>query len=1429
MRKITFVSVPYIVVVLLLLGLTLNSYAQTPGLIYKPATNGGNKVLDPDGNGYVSKTSAGFTGGNDEGAAYSEIDYKPFPVFMNEPLSDLSTGAKYGHTDYAPKGVGSSPLSSYFDGTNLLFRVRLAGQSTASKGYSILIDTNNDVSGTGKNPGFEYEVVLTTNFDVRIYNHGSNTTTEGPQIFNGSVDQYSQKSIAASTGGGDPDYFYDFYVPIAAFGSGLTASTPIRMTGVTVTSAKSGLFGVASDIGGVDDTKYSGNFIGALKDIIGSYTPTTPTGIQTGGFAQVKATAPVVNGPINKGSGTSQILTGYSVEAAGSVIDVFQNGILIGSTTVTTNGTWSLTVAESTLVADRLITATVKPANKSLSDLSSPVKIQKSSCFSTNPPTIYGPSSGNKGLTGTTSETGLIKVYLIGNTSPLFSGNITAGTTWVADWGNQGGSLPDGTYYATVTVNGCESNASNQFCFVSANNGNGQAVEYTTPSPTITPSSITASTATVTITGKAGSTLTLTKNGVQIASTTLATNTTTWVVNLTNLSNGDVLYARATYNSPCTSTSGRSNAVNVAIVTTPVQSAAPVIIGSYCGTTTAISGTSSEAPGTTINLYDGATLIGTTKVNAYGAWTISGLSLVGGKTVTAKATALNKTESVASSPKTIGTSYSGALPTITSSPIVEGDTKVTGKAPVNTVITLYINGDPIVDINGNSITVVTNSAGDWTFSSTSTPASLTPFDFYAGAKVTVSAKASGSTCESAPSAEVEVQCKPADQSITTSLSKVKYCPNEKAIVKLNKSEAGTIYNVYIKTSTQSDAQASLFSYSMLGTGGALNIETFALASADDGKKLFVQTFKVGASCKYKIGSDLTVGVYGPVPNNFTLLASNQTSNCPGTSSSITVKNALTGYSYQLIYYSNKNKIGSAIIPTIDGDISFPAMAVSQTTDFGVIITRLDGGCIAENENAQKITITRTGPLVNQTVTPSNSTICPGSSVTFSFSTESASYTYTLVDKSNPNVAITSVLGNSGTRTLSTGTLNTLGTKTYQIKVTTGTCTSTLLSEPTVTVTNGPSAAVSAGSNKTVCGPSTTLQGSDPAPGVGTWAQVSGPSASTIVNTNSVNPTVTGLVSGDYVFKWSITTSCGEGTYSASTVTITVNCPAYPSVKTTKFIDEYVLGDVLAVITDSDGGISNYLLTSGIVPPGTALSISGNQVYLKVTNASTLVAGNYTLAIRTTDAKGFNSNTSLLIRMYDRVSTPTAPTPLPVHLAYFTGSPEEGKVLLQWVTAMEKDNDRFEIERSTNGEQFEQIGIVKGNGNSSQAIRYNFTDKNPGTGTVYYRLRQVDYSGESSYSKIISVALGQLPVAGTAQAYPNPFTSELHAVVTLPGAQEVKLEVVDIRGQAVYSGRQAMLAGFNQVNLPLQALRTGLYFLKLSGPNINTTLKVLKAR
>lgn len=94
--------------------------------------------------------------------------------------------------------------------------------------------------------------------------------------------------------------------------------------------------------------------------------------------------------------------------------------------------------------------------------------------------------------------------------------------------------------------------------------------------------------------------------------------------------------------------------------------------------------------------------------------------------------------------------------------------------------------------------------------------------------------------------------------------------------------------------------------------------------------------------------------------------------------------------------------------------------------------------------------------------------------------------------------------------------------------------------------------------------------------------------------------------------------------------------------------------------------------------------------------------------------------------------------LPVELIQFEGKQKLKQNILTWTTSSEINNNRFELERSIDGENFEYLGEIKGVGNSNQNKTYKFIDQSPQSGVNYYRLRQIDFDGFSIYSEIIRI-------------------------------------------------------------------------------------------
>jgi len=168
-------------------------------------------------------------------------------------------------------------------------------------------------------------------------------------------------------------------------------------------------------------------------------------------------------------------------------------------------------------------------------------------------------------------------------------------------------------------------------------------------------------------------------------------------------------------------------------------------------------------------------------------------------------------------------------------------------------------------------------------------------------------------------------------------------------------------------------------------------------------------------------------------------------------------------------------------------------------------------------------------------------------------------------------------------------------------------------------------------------------------------------------------------------------------------------------------------------------------------------------------------------------------------------------PLPVEWLSFVANLKSNTVVLDWKTASESGNDYFIVERSIDGHNFEAIGTVAGNGNTNTISSYSFTDYNPGTGILYYRLRQVDFDGQLDYSKIVPVRIGTgvSPVV----LYPNPIRDIAFVLIHTEIIGDVLLEIFDAAGKLVQSESANVLSGSNTIQIDVSSLPQGVYFLK----------------
>ena len=109
--------------------------------------------------------------------------------------------------------------------------------------------------------------------------------------------------------------------------------------------------------------------------------------------------------------------------------------------------------------------------------------------------------------------------------------------------------------------------------------------------------------------------------------------------------------------------------------------------------------------------------------------------------------------------------------------------------------------------------------------------------------------------------------------------------------------------------------------------------------------------------------------------------------------------------------------------------------------------------------------------------------------------------------------------------------------------------------------------------------------------------------------------------------------------------------------------------------------------------------------------------------------------------------------LPVTLLDFTAKPEGDRVQLAWATTMERNADRFVVERSRDLGEYVTVGEVAAKGTTDERQYYGLTDLNPQPGINYYRLKQIDFDGTvHDYKPISAIIRANEPVV-TVQ--PNP--------------------------------------------------------------------------
>jgi hypothetical protein len=209
---------------------------------------------------------------------------------------------------------------------------------------------------------------------------------------------------------------------------------------------------------------------------------------------------------------------------------------------------------------------------------------------------------------------------------------------------------------------------------------------------------------------------------------------------------------------------------------------------------------------------------------------------------------------------------------------------------------------------------------------------------------------------------------------------------------------------------------------------------------------------------------------------------------------------------------------------------------------------------------------------------------------------------------------------------------------------------------------------------------------------------------------------------------------------------------------------------------------------------------------------------------------FISHTSEGITTKDLTLKGSTQGTLPVELTSFSAKRRQADVLLEWHTASESNNSHFEVEMAGSANAaFTKVDQVRSKaGNSSIAARYNYTHAGHRfSGTLYYRLKQVDLDGTYAYSKVVAVDMPSVAYASLHVA-PNPLSEASKVYYTSTADGKATLVLHTTTGKRVYTQTIDVFAGHNMLQLPpFQQLSTGLYILTVEQEGQTYRVKIVK--
>lgn len=185
--------------------------------------------------------------------------------------------------------------------------------------------------------------------------------------------------------------------------------------------------------------------------------------------------------------------------------------------------------------------------------------------------------------------------------------------------------------------------------------------------------------------------------------------------------------------------------------------------------------------------------------------------------------------------------------------------------------------------------------------------------------------------------------------------------------------------------------------------------------------------------------------------------------------------------------------------------------------------------------------------------------------------------------------------------------------------------------------------------------------------------------------------------------------------------------------------------------------------------------------------------------------------------------------IPLHLIKFSAALKNNIAQLGWTTAYEQNTSHFNIQRSMNSSDFEEIFRVTAAGNSSNRLNYFATDNLSAElmrlPVIYYRLQMIDKDGLASYSRVQAVKPGA--DKGSVTLIGNPVSQEAVLLYENSFSDFISIRFVNTAGIVMMVQKIPVIIGTHQIAVSTRSLPTGLYFIETMLDDTKTIIRMMK--